>query len=423
MPTDVEQLRHLLAVYKGLVDVSALINAISDFDELLPAILDVARRVMHAEASSLFLLNKEGDLELTVATNSQGEVAAPKIVVPRGRGIAGWVLENRKSLLVPDAYADPRFYTEADKSSGFKTRSILCVPLVHETTQIGVLQVLNPIGKEAFDDADLEAFEAYAHLASTAIDKLRAFERQREQERVERELTLAGEIQQSFLPKSLPKHSGIEFAAAYRPARNVGGDFYDVVAAGADAIYFVIGDVSGKGIPAALLMAQALSMLRPMIEPESQPAAVLKRWNNMLCTQTIRGMFITAILGRVIPSQHRVEIASAGHCQPLRVSRGNEITEVKCESAPPLGILPGIEYRMTAATLAPGEWLAFYTDGLVESFNAERAELGKEGVVKLLRGKFDSANNVAETLARGESNHRGEAEPHDDMTLLVFGFR
>ena len=217
-PSENQQCARTLELYRSLVEVSALINAITDFNELLAPILDVARRVMLAETGSLFLTNAEGDLELVIARGASGGESPPeRIVVPRGQGIAGWVLENRKSSLVVDAYADPRFYKEVDKKTGFRTRSILCVPLLHDQKEIGVLQVLNPSEKEAFDETDLEAFEAYGMLAATAIDKLRAIERQKEQARVDQELAFAREIQNSFLPQELPEVPGLGFSAIYRP--------------------------------------------------------------------------------------------------------------------------------------------------------------------------------------------------------------
>src|SRR5215217_2263604 len=163
MSLDHARLQHQLEVYKGLVEVSALINGITESAELLPAILDVARRVMDVEASSLFLVDSAGNLELVTSSNSNGHSGPPpqKVVVPRGRGISGWVLEHSQSLLVPDAYADPRFYRETDRQTGFRTRSILCVPLNRHGKEIGVLQVLNPVGRKSFDLADLGAFEAY----------------------------------------------------------------------------------------------------------------------------------------------------------------------------------------------------------------------------------------------------------------------
>jgi sigma-B regulation protein RsbU (phosphoserine phosphatase) len=412
-----------LEVYKGLVEVSALINGIVDSRELLPAILDVARRVMNAEAASLFLVNADADLDLSCQSR-EGEGSGPppsRIVVPRGRGISGWVLEHGKPLLVEDAYADPRFYREADKQTGFRTRSILCAPLLRNGKEIGVLQVLNPVGRDAFDEADLSAFEAYGNLAATAIDKLRTIDQRREQQRIEQELNIARDIQASFLPQTLPTQEGVAFAAAYRPAREVGGDFYDVVEMGKDSVYFVIGDVSGKGMPAALLMAQALSTLRLILQPRIAPGTVLSRWNDMLCGRTIRGMFITALIGRVDCNGCAVELASAGHCHPFLTHRGGGAREIEVPGGPPLGIVPNQSARTLTLALAPGECLAAFTDGLSEAFNAERKILGSDGIARLLEEPQPNARSVVEALQRGEEAHRGRNDPHDDLTILAFG--
>ena len=418
-------LERQLKLYKGLVEVSALINAITESSELLPAILEVARRVMGVEAASLFLVNGDGELELTYASGGiMSGTSAPeaRIVVPRGRGIAGWVLEHREALLVPDAYADPRFFKETDRQTGFRTRSILCVPLKRNDKEIGVLQVLNPTGHEAFDETDLEVFRAYGNLAATAIEKLRTIDRQREQQRVAQEFAFAREIQASFLPQALPTLPHVHFAATYRPALNVGGDFYDVIELGPDEIYFVVGDVSGKGMPAALLMAQALSILRLIVKPGISPAAAMARWNAMINGHTIRGMFITAMLGRVVLSTREVELCSAGHCHPFTTTRGS-VKEIRVAGSPPLGLLPELPGRSQTLTLELDEWLVLYTDGLVESFNRDDVPLDGVGVQRLLSRPFASATDVIDGLNRGELNHRQGADPHDDLTILVFGFQ
>lgn len=425
MPSELETLERQLKVYKGLVEVSALINAITDSKELLPAILEVARRVMEVEASSLFLVNPQGELELTTASGGASQASLPvqRIIVPRGRGISGWVLEHKQSLLVPDAYADPRFFKETDKQTGFRTRSILCVPLLRGTKEIGVLQVLNPLGRDSFDESDLEVIEAYGTLAATAIDKLRTIERQHAQERIRQEFAFAQEIQNSFLPQSLPQHAHASFAAMYRPALNVGGDFYDVIEPGPDEIYFVVGDVSGKGTPAALLMAQALSILRLIVKPGISPIAAVARWNAMLTGHTIRGMFITALLGRVDVATRQVELCSAGHCHPFRVSSAGEVREIKIAGSPPLGLLPEIPARSNTITLAPNEYFVAYTDGLTESFDPSDELLDRSGVTRLLSRPFHSATDVVDTLNRGELAHRQNGDPSDDLTLLVFSLQ
>jgi len=204
---------------------------------------------------------------------------------------------------------------------------------------------------------------------------------------------------------------------------NIGGDFYDVLEIGPDEIYFVVGDVSGKGIPAALLMAQSLSILRLILQPGVSPVTAMARWNAMLSGRTIRGMFITALLGRLILSTRAVEFCSAGHCHPFLVTDQGIPSQIKIPGSPPLGLLPELTAHSHHLSLKLHEWLVLYTDGLVESFNADDVPLDPEGVMRLLSHPFDSAGEVVDALNRGELEHRQQAAPHDDLTLLVFGFQ
>ena len=423
-------LEDLLALYKGLVEVSTLINAITDYRELLTAIMDVARRVMRAEGSALILHNERTDeLELVVARSVTGEVLTAHQTVPRRSSLAGWVFEHGESVLVPDAYADPRFYRGVDDETGLLTRCLLCVPLCRQGTAVGVLQVLNALGENrpAFNAADQEALEAFANLAATAIDKLRSIEELERRARFEQELSIATEIQKSFLPAHLPVRADMSFAAQYRPALAVGGDFYDLFEVGPDELYFVIGDVAGKGVPAALLMAQSLSLLRLIIVPGIAPSEALERWNQMLCLRPLRGLFVTATLGRIIPSQGLVELASAGHLPPFLVRDAEaaaNVEEMAVKSGPPLAVVPQARYQPSFLKPLPGEWLVFYTDGLTDCAPVAPGErLGSEGARRMLEKGFASPQQVVATLLGGEAVHRAESPPQDDLTLLVFGFR
>ena len=424
MTANIEELQRLNQLYRGVVEVSALINSITEFDELLSAILDVAGRVMRAEASSLFLIDSEtGDLELTIARGPAGDTLSrpTKIKIPRGRGIVGWVQEQRKSLLVADAYNDPRFYPELDKSSGFVTRSVLCIPLFQSDAEIGVLEVLNPLDKPHFDPIDLQAFEAYGSMVATAIAKMRAIERDRQRRLLEKDLELATEIQHSFLPHSLPSTELLEFAVRYRPAREIAGDFYDVFERDEGEFYFVVGDVSGKGISAALMMAQALSMLRFIVHPQMSPADVLQQWNARLWDRTIRGMFITAVLGRVMAQSGQIEFSLAGHFAPiLRQGIGN-VVEPAIEASPPLGVVRDLLFARNQIKLLPGTQAIFYTDGLIESFNKFREPFSMDRLRKVLAQPLNGSEQIVEALIEVEAEHRGDTSPHDDLTILTIG--
>ncbi len=423
VPDCPHELRRTLSLYKGLVEVASLINGITEYRELLTAIMDVARRVIGAEGSSLILWMEEGEtLKLVVARSPMGEgIIAPNMPVPKA-SIAGWVFDHATSLNIPDAYADERFHRGTDAKTGFRTRNILCVPLKREGGCIGVLQVINAVGKDAFDARDQEAYEAYALLATTAIEKLRLLEQEKERARFERELGIATEIQESFLPHSMPVRPDLQFAAQYHPAREVGGDFYDVFEMGTDEIYFVIGDVAGKGVPAALLMAQSLSLLRLIITEGLEPGDAMTRWNKALSERIVRGFFVTAALGRITPSRRRVEIACAGHCLPVVVHPDGTAAEVQIKSRAPIGMLANKKYETTTLEFGAGDWLAFYTDGLSESHGPGSVLLGTERIVAALQRRFESSQEIMEALAKMEEVHRSGLDPHDDLTLFVFGF-
>lgn len=423
MPDEQESLRESLQIYKGLVEVSGLINFIDDYEELLRAILDVACRVIHAEAASLFLVNPEQDaLELAIATSGESEFVKPKLSVPRGKGIAGWVFEHGEALLIPDAYADDRFYKEADRQTGFTTRSIICAPLKRGADIIGVLQVLNPVGKQSFGAEELDGFSAYAILTATAIEKLRNRERMRAQEKVERDLQIAAEIQRELLSRAMPAEVPHAcFAAHNTPAANVGGDFYCVFVRSPDEVYFAIGDVSGKGISASLLMAQTLSAMQYVFASATDPASALTRLNDSLHAMTIRGMFVTTILGRLTSSLRTIEFASAGHCVPILVEASGVASRLSIPASLPLGVLPQSIYQQSEYTLKKGDRFVLYTDGLSES----RCEGGKilfdEQILDCASGPVGDVKALLNRLVSAERKHRGRDRQLDDLTILVGG--
>jgi sigma-B regulation protein RsbU (phosphoserine phosphatase) len=421
MPED--SLRKSLQIYKGLVEVSGLINSITHYGELLRAILDVARRVMQAEAASLFLVDPAtGGLELAISTKGESDYIEPRVLVPQGLGIAGWVFEHNQPVLIPVAYEDERFWKEADKQTGFVTRSLICAPLRTESGLLGVLQVLNPRDKPAFDEADFEGFCAYASLTATAIEKIRTLDKIRAQERVERDLAIAAEIQSELLSRAIP--TGVQrarFSAHNTPAANVGGDFYGVFPHGDDALSFVIGDVSGKGISAALLMAQTLSAMQFVLAATNGPAEALARLNETLFASAIRGMFVTTLVGRMTFAPRRVEMASAGHCHPVLVKADGATSRIEVPRSLPLGVLPAVDYRQDGLVLEPGDRIALYTDGLSES-RSEAAVQFDEQLLEHASGRDADASTLVERLVSAERKHRGPGPQLDDLTVLVGGF-
>jgi sigma-B regulation protein RsbU (phosphoserine phosphatase) len=236
-------------------------------------------------------------------------------------------------------------------------------------------------------------------------------------------LALATEIQHSFLPDVLPSTELLTVASHYRPARNIAGDFYDVFERNDGEFYFVLGDVSGKGVSAALLMAQAISMLRLIVHRGMSPVDALAKWNNRLYDRTIHGMFITAVLGRIFPERHLIEFAVAGHNPPWLRFEDGAVEEPPILAAPPLGIIRDQIYELNQIQLLPRSLAIFYTDGLIESFNADRKPLSSDRVKKVLAESGTDLTTVVAALIEAEAEHRGDVAPHDDMTVLAIGLK
>ncbi len=410
--------------YRGLVRVSCIINSIKDYRELLTSLLGTTKEVMDCEAGSLMLYHEESnDLIWHIALGEKAEKLKEMGRLPMGKGIAGWVAQNRKPTLVPDTATDERFFRGADTRTGFQTRSILCVPLELDGKLVGVLQALNPKNKKSFDERDLEIFEAYGSMAATAIEKIRWQDAMVEQARFKRDLEAAQEIQARFLPQSLDDlATDLQLAFAYQPAQQIGGDFYDAQRTAGGALALLAGDVTGKGMPAALFMAQVLSEFRHQVPPESDPSLILARMNAALASKSARGMFATAWCGVARPVPGGIELfhASAGHPAPLRAGNGNAAF-VEVQSGPPIGIAPGMEYPSTHLVLAPGELLCLFTDGITERRDPEGQEYGTERLRRLAEAWKGDAKSSAESIIADAKGFWNGAPQRDDVTLLLFG--
>jgi sigma-B regulation protein RsbU (phosphoserine phosphatase) len=433
-PESLEDLRHRLALYEGLVRVSSLINSITDYEALLEGVIEISRDVFRAEAASLFLpTNDGGKLLLRVAAHAD-RLEKPFLEVPCGRGIAGWVWEHQEAVLIPDAYQDERFFREGDQRTGFRTRSILCAPLIHEGRAVAVLQILNARDRESFSPFDLEALNAYSSLLATALEKMRVLEARQKEEILRRDLSIAAEIQRGLLARAMaPSLSDGRFFAVNEPAADVGGDLFFATRNAQGDVWFAIGDVSGKGIAAALLMTQTLDALRFLLRGSQSPARTLGRLNDSLQEVTVRGMFVTILLGRFRPRQQRIEVATAGHCQPWVLTAEGEATVWDLGGGLPLGILPDTHYRQSSRRVHPGDLFLFFTDGLSESRPAHGKRQFEEelpGVLAEFSREVKLPANPGETPPAPERLARyvleaarvfREGEPaRDDLTILTY---
>lgn len=404
---------------KTLIKVSSLISSTFDLPTLTRLIMEIAKKVIKAEAATLMLLDeKTGYLSWDIALGKKGKEIKKVRKLKLGEGIAGWVAKNGKPLIIQDCQHDPRWLKDIDKTTGFMTRSILCVPLKSKDKTIGILEAVNKIGAPTFGQEDLELFMAYAGQAAVAVDNARLHQELLEQEKVKQELLFARRIQQSFLPSSYPRIPGFELSAYNLPARHVGGDFYDFISLPKKLAFF-IGDVSGKGVPAALYMARTMHDFRSLSLRYEEPAKVLSELNKSLLERPGSGLFITSLYALLDIPRRKIFFANAGHLPPLRYREGKGEAISKA-SSPPLGVTKKIKFHTHKISLQKKDLFILYTDGLIESLNPEGQQFGVEGFLGLIPRYAHLAPLKFITEIIKELNaFTASAPSRDDLTLLA----
>jgi len=297
----------------------------------------------------------------------------------------------------------------------------LAVPLVSQGELIGLLN-LGPRLSEQDYSADDRAL--LNNLATQAVPAVRVAQLVRQQqaeaiarERIEQELRVAQLIQQTLLPKEAPVLAGWQMAAYYQPAQAVGGDFYDFIFFPDGRLGLVIGDVSDKGVPAALVMATTRSILRGAAQHLVSPGQVLERVNELLCPDMPPHMFVTCLYAILDPASGRLQYANAGHDLPYRQATGH-VTELRATGMP-LGLMSGMRYEEKETLLAPGETVLFYSDGLVEAHSPERAMFGFPRLMRLV-GEHPGGVALIDFLRRALAEFTGpDSEQEDDVTLVI----
>jgi len=404
---------------RALIEVSAIISSTLDFNELMTLVMEKAKSLMKAEGCSILLYNKETNkLEFDLALcreESVADILKSKVSLDIGQGIAGWVAEHQTPLLIKDAKTDSRFYPDADHLTCFTTRSLIAVPLISRSGLIGVAEILNSKEKDFFGDDDLEIFQTLCRQVAIVIENARFYKESVEKEKLRQELEIASVVQKSFLPESpIFKKDHLTLSAINLSATQVGGDFYDFIDLGPNRVGVFIGDVSGKGIYAALYMAKVISDFRNIAPQMGAPEIALNRLNAML-SQAPRGMFLTGIFGIVDLSKGNLSLSVAGHPPFLWLTHG-EVRVMNVASGPPLGILPA-EYPSTEISLKKGDRILFLTDGVFEAKDKGGKRIGFEKLVSFVKEHTGEGNLIQKVVDYVNDFSKGLART-DDLTLV-----
>src|SRR5215510_2399849 len=354
---------------EALLRVSQALASEIRLDDLLQVIVEKAAEVMDADRATLFLYD-ESRKELWSKTTQRLEIK--EIRLPLGAGIAGNAAKNRKAINIPDAYADPRFDPDFDNETGYRTRSVLCLPLIGNGDRLmGVIQVLNKKDQTVFDEADGSLLAGLSAHITVALERARLIEAYVEKERMEQALKLAHDIQMSMLPKGFPpfpERREFDIFAAIAPAKEVGGDFYDFFFIDEDHLCFAIGDVSGKGVPASLFMAVTKTVFKATAGNGGNPSEILARVNAEICRDNDSCMFVTFFFGILNVRTGQVDYSNGGHNLPYYLHQ-NGVSPLQNFCGRALGLVAQSPYASGRMILSPGEALLLYTDGVTEAMD------------------------------------------------------
>jgi serine phosphatase RsbU (regulator of sigma subunit) len=242
-----------------------------------------------------------------------------------------------------------------------------------------------------------------------------------EKQRLVKDMEFARTVQESFLPQKTPEIAGYQFSAHYTPAQEVGGDFYDFIHLDRNRTGIVIGDVSGKGVPAALYMARLGSDLRTLAFTEKDPAATLERLNDLLTERSRRGMFATLLYIELDSQTGIFSISNAGHLPLIIKKAGGSVKKLSTTGGSPLGILTGMKFGQESATLDPGDIIVLYTDGIIEAMNAKEELYGYKRFEALIRKAPSHPEGLKSAIIEDVNKFTGLSPQHDDMTMVCFG--
>ncbi len=400
--------------FTNLLKINEALTAETDFDILLGLIVNQSSGLLDAERATLYLLDEnQGELWSRVA---QG-VEIKEIRLAVGKGIAGYVARENQILNIPDAYLDNRFDATHDLSSGFRTRNILAVPMHDRQARlVGVLQVINK--REAFTADDEELLVALSSTAAIAIQNARLLDEVAEKQRMQRDLEIAGQIQRSLLPQTMPKVEGLDIYALCRPSKEMNGDYYNVMEFSGNKIGIMVADVCGKSVPAAFLMALAHNTVRMAMHNGQPPRAVLSEANHWLYEQM--GERYVAVTYLLFDSENMtLTVSNAGQPTYPLVIRDEQLISIEV-SGIPLGLDDEVEYQEVSCLIQPGDLIIACTDGVVEAISPTRELFGFERLHQIaLQCHQLSARAAIEKIVEAVDAFSADTPQSDDITIVA----
>ncbi len=406
---------------QALVEISNNIGSTLSVKEILPKILDSLFKIFVQADRGFVVMRPRPDAPLVpVATKARKASDEEKMRV--SRTIVKQAMEGKKAILSADASTDERFGM-AQSIADFQIRSLICAPMIASNGEsLGVIQIDTNNQMSRFTDLDLRVLAGIANQAAIALDNARMHQEALTQVALQRDMEVAKQMQRTLLPNRSPEVAGYHFFAFYESAYQVGGDYYDYVSLPDNRLAVVVGDVAGKGVPAAILMAKLSSDVRLWLSIEPNPAKALGKINQIFSGYGWDDRFVTMVVAVIDPAKNQLTLVNAGHMPPMLRNAAGEVSEIGGEQAGlPVGVVEDYEFEAYQHDLAEGDLVTIFTDGFSEAMNSERELYGIERMARFISGKEFKTMEIGTHLLADVRQFAGDFPQSDDMCIVCLG--
>jgi phosphoserine phosphatase RsbU/P len=414
MPEDDSQQKE--QALQRILDVTRKLAAPYDLDTMLSEVVDAARSILRAERGTVFLYDEETD-ELVVRVGT----GLDSIRIPADKGIVGESAQTRELINVPDCYADERFNRDIDKRTGYRSRCMLTIPLIgYENSLVGVLQILNK-RDGVFNDQDEFIASALAAQAAVVLHRVKITETMRATEKLDREITVARDVQMGTLPKQMPSVPGYDVGGTFSPTDQTGGDLYDFVPLSEHQLFLLMGDATGHGIGPALSATQVRAMLRVALRLGAGLDDTFVHINDQLVQDLPDDRFVTGFLGLLDAEKHSVRFHSGGQGPIMHFHAASGEYDWHPASTFPLGYIDQTQLApATEIIMQPGDILGLISDGIYEYENEAGEQFGQERLAEVIsaHGPGDMEGLVQEIMQATRA-HGGRVPQADDITIVL----
>jgi sigma-B regulation protein RsbU (phosphoserine phosphatase) len=396
-----------------LLELSTQISSSLEMNRLLEQILDLVFQVVRYDAAGIYLVDKRTQWILRQTLRGYDPARDEAVRLKVGKGLIGWCVKTGQGVIVSDVTTDPRYMNARDD-----TRSEMVAPIRIGSEVIGAFN-LESDEPDAYEAEDMELLTAFASQAAVAIERTRLHEEVLEKRRLEEEVTIGQRIQRTFLPERNPELPNFDIAGANYSSELVGGDYYDFIRIADQQMGIVVGDVSGKGIAAALIMASFRASLIAEIRNNYAIRTIMTKVNRLLWESVEADRFVTALYGVLDITARRFTYVNAGHNPGFLYRAAADRFDSLDATVPLLGTLQTVSFKERTVEIAPGDVLVLYTDGVTEAMNGSQEFFGEERLQEVVRRrKAEPAALVVRGIWDAVREFR-QGDQDDDLTIVV----